>query len=142
MFDIVVGDYLENIRKLQTEGRKFQLILINQKKNRGLLQTIFEEMEKILEKDATIFLYSNPAIIDELIKQATREGGWVLTLFDEENEVAKACFKTNRKITTLIKDWKEEKEKKQRLMEVLKGGEEDGAKINPALEQMSLDSFL
>lgn len=125
MFDILVGNYVENVRKLQKEGAKFQLVLVNQKKNIGFLQTLYEEMEKVLEDNATVFLYSNSEMLDVLIEHATEEGGEVLTVFDDNNEVAKACFRTKRNITTLVKGWNERKEKENELIDYLEGGEKN-----------------
>lgn len=125
MFDILYGDYVESVEKLYKEGRKFQLVLVNQKKNVGFLEKLYDSFEKVLDNNSTVFLYSNSEMLEKLIEHATKQGDDVLTVFDTNNEVAKACFRTKRNITTLVKGWNERKEKENELIDYLEGGEKN-----------------
>ena len=111
MFDILYGDYVESVEKLYKEGKKFQLILVNQKKNVGFLEKLYDTFEKVLDNDSTVFLYSNSEMLEVLIQHATKQGDDVLTVFDTNNEVAKACF-NDRKV------------KEMEFSELLKGGDD------------------
>lgn len=122
MFDILYGDYVESVEKLYKEGRKFQLVLINQKKNVGFLEKLYDSFEKVLDNNSTVFLYSNSEMLGKLIEHATKQGDDVLTVFDTNNEVAKACFNTNRDITTLVPRFNDRKVKEMEFSELLKGG--------------------
>lgn len=122
MFDILYGDYVESVEKLYKEGRKFQLVLINQKKNVGFLEKLYDSFEKVLDNNSTVFLYSNSEMLEKLIEHATKQGDDVLTVFDTNNEVAKACFNTNRDITTLVPRFNDRKVKEMEFSELLKGG--------------------
>ena len=122
MFDILYGDYVESVEKLYKERRKFQLVLVNQKKNVGFLEKLYDSFEKVLDNNATVFLYSNSEMLEKLIGHATKQGDDVLTVFDTNNEVAKACFNTNRDITTLVPRFNDRKVKEMEFSELLKGG--------------------
>lgn len=122
MFDILYGDYVESVEKLYKEGRKFQLVLVNQKKNVGFLEKLYDSFEKVLDNNSTVFLYSNSEMLEKLIEHATKQGDDVLTVFDTNNEVAKACFNTNRDITTLVPRFNDRKVKEMEFSELLKGG--------------------
>ena len=122
MFDILYGDYVESVEKLYKERRKFQLVLVNQKKNVGFLEKLYDSFEKVLDNNATVFLYSNSEMLEKLIEHATKQGDDVLTVFDTNNEVAKACFNTNRDITTLVPRFYDRKVKEMEFSELLKGG--------------------
>lgn len=122
MFDILYGDYVESVEKLYKERRKFQLVLVNQKKNVGFLEKLYDSFEKVLDNNATVFLYSNSEMLEKLIEHATKQGDDVLTVFDTNNEVAKACFNTNRDITTLVPRFNDRKVKEMEFSELLKGG--------------------
>ena len=121
MFDILYGDYVESVEKLYKEGRKFQLVLVNQKKNVGFLSKLYDSFEKVLDDNATVFLYSNSEMLEKLIEHTTKQGDDVLTVFDNNNEVAKACFNTNRDITTLVPRFNDRKAKEMEFNELLKG---------------------
>lgn len=134
MFDILFGDYLESVEKLKKSGETFQLILVNQKKNVGFLSKLYDSFEAVLDDNATVFLYSNSEMLETLIEHATNEGDNVLTVFDDTNEVAKACFKTKRNITTLVPRFSDRKEKEIEFNALLKGGEKPKEKkINHSL---------
>ena len=122
MFDILYGDYVESVEKLYKERRKFQLVLVNQKKNVGFLEKLYNSFEKVLDDNSTVFLYSNSEMLEKLIEHATKQGDDVLTVFDTNNEVAKACFNTNRDITTLVPRFNDRKVKEMEFSELLKGG--------------------
>lgn len=123
MFDILYGDYVESVGKLKKQRERFQLVLVNQKKNIGFLENLYDAFETILDSNSTVFLYSNPEMLEVLIKHATEEGDNVLTVFDNNNEVAKACFNTNRNITTLVPRFNDRKVKEMEFSELLKGGD-------------------
>lgn len=130
MFDIIFGDYVESVEKLKKQGEKFQLVLVNQKKNVGFLEKLYDAFETVLDDNSTVFLYSNSEMLEVLIQHATNEGDNVLTVFDSNNEVAKACFNTNRNITTLVPRFNDRKVKEMEFSELLKGGEDEKEKEN------------
>ena len=89
----------------RVETNSVDFVLINAKKRKMLGQSLLEELERVVRLEGFVFFYNEEDLLEDLILHATEEDETVLTMFEDDLNIAGICFKNNkRKTKTNIKN--------------------------------------
>ena len=105
----------------RVETNSVDFVLINAKKRKMLGQSLLEELERVVRLEGFVFFYNEEDLLEDLILHATEEDETVLTMFEDDLNVAGICFKNNRNCVIIEPNFNKFVGTRDKLKAILKG---------------------